>query len=125
VNYSTVPIFGELGQISQIRISSYLFINYRQLLVKFSARSEHFSFRGSKGLIFDAKLPHLFPSSVCCELCARRISRASIYRPRHININGFHIGCWQVFCPRPPLDYFVSKRHYSKVTDRKLKGIAD
>jgi hypothetical protein len=26
------------------------FINYGQLLVKFSARSEHFFFRGSKGL---------------------------------------------------------------------------
>jgi hypothetical protein len=51
VLYSTVPIFGELGQISQIRISSYFFINYGQLLVKFSARSEHFFFGGSKGLI--------------------------------------------------------------------------
>ncbi len=40
-------------------------------------------------------------------------------RRRHMNINGFPIGCRQIFCPRQPIECFVSKRHYSNVTDRK------
>ncbi len=40
--------------------------------------------------------------------------------PRHMNINGFPIGCWQMFCPRQPIECFVSKRHYSNATDRKV-----
>ena len=40
-------------------------------------------------------------------------------RRRHMNTNGFPIGCRQIFCPRQPIECFVSKRHYSNVTDRK------
>jgi hypothetical protein len=40
-------------------------------------------------------------------------------RRRHMNINGFPIGCRQIFRPRQPIECFVSKRHYSNVTDRK------
>ncbi len=35
-----------------------------------------------------------------------------------MNINGFPIGR-QMFCPGQPIECFVSKRHFSNVTDRK------
>jgi hypothetical protein len=68
---------------------------------------------------YDAKFPPP-PLQVSAVSCVWEESLWYTYnRRRHMNINGFPIGCRQIFCPRQPIECFVSKRHYSNVTDRK------